>query len=626
MAVDIDQIVTDTKTYYTELMEQKGRYTGEQLYTDLNDWLAQSYPVEDLGKLEMKLKDLYKRACDVNGVEAESRFGVYPEYATGVTSLKLHLWHLGFSAESFIRGSTAAYNVITVMEKNLRDGGNTERFPIEVVPFFTGKEPGQGVSAFDIVTSIGASVVTSAYLICLWIIEQGYFNGPFDDAEKARLSPLASIVLSIMNINAVYEPFKDVKDAVFKSNKGKIEASQRPRPTILSYYYSYSRVATDILHQKKSRKTRTELVMDQVQQHNVQEKVRASKIKTVDIAALKNLLGMSDWFTRRLKIIYQYQSPVYTSVPTQLLASSFLSTSTEPSVNKEENPVWYNIEGFSQEKADAWLARTDGRFNFKVQEVISKGKKPSLLNMAASYRDTNNEHQVWLMACLKVWAWPEAVKRNSEQRLEELEQAWRRGALDETLRVHVISKRKDFNASDLAWVGAQSHGVEAFGALADVDPLGQQQQQLTDVQRKYISCQFEEWAQRLNIEASKHKLWLTEVEAFDSKSESELQRFRNERALTKKLAVETLCDTHYACQGFTAKDKAFSFLASSLVKAADVQPTRAAASVLRLIWADMAQLGLGHSRHTDDIIDYIKMQCESHPDVTAGLLCMPNTP
>ena len=137
--------------------------------------------------------------------------------------------------------------------------------------------PSQGVEAFDIVTSIGASVVTSAYLICLWIIEQGYFNGPFDDAEKARLSPLASIVLSIMNINAVYEPFKDVKDAVFKSNKGKIEASQRPRPTILSYYYSYSRVATDILHQKKSRKTRTELVMDQVQQHNVQEKVRSSK-------------------------------------------------------------------------------------------------------------------------------------------------------------------------------------------------------------------------------------------------------------------------------------------------------------------------------------------------------------
>ena len=52
MAVDLDQIVTDTKKYYTELMEQKGRYTGEQLYTDLNDWLAQSYPVEDLGKLE----------------------------------------------------------------------------------------------------------------------------------------------------------------------------------------------------------------------------------------------------------------------------------------------------------------------------------------------------------------------------------------------------------------------------------------------------------------------------------------------------------------------------------------------------------------------------------------------
>ena len=91
MAVDLDQIVTDTKTYYTELVEQKGRYTSEQLYTDLNDWLAQSYPVEDLGKLEGKLKDLYKRACDVNGVVEESRLDVYPAYATCVTSLKMHL-------------------------------------------------------------------------------------------------------------------------------------------------------------------------------------------------------------------------------------------------------------------------------------------------------------------------------------------------------------------------------------------------------------------------------------------------------------------------------------------------------------------------------------------------------
>ena len=94
------------------------------------------------------------------------------------------------------------------MEKDMLDGGNTAKHPIEVVPFLGGKVPGQGVEAFDIMTSIGSSVVTSAYLICIWVIQRGYFNGPLSDAEKATLQPLAKVVLSVMQINSDHEPVK----------------------------------------------------------------------------------------------------------------------------------------------------------------------------------------------------------------------------------------------------------------------------------------------------------------------------------------------------------------------------------------------------------------------------------
>ena len=40
----------------------------------------------------------------------------------------------------------------------------------------------------------------------------------------------------------------------------------------------------------------------------------------------------------------------------------------------------------------------------------------------------------------------------------------------------------------------------------------------------------------------------------------------------------------------------------------------------------MAQLGLAHSRHTSEIINLMKEACEHHPEVTAGWICMPNTP
>ena len=52
-----------------------------------------------------------------------------------------------------MRGSTVAYNVFQVMEKDMLDGGNTAKHPIEVVPFLGGKVPGQGVEAFDIMTT-----------------------------------------------------------------------------------------------------------------------------------------------------------------------------------------------------------------------------------------------------------------------------------------------------------------------------------------------------------------------------------------------------------------------------------------------------------------------------------------
>ena len=146
MSVDLDDMAVQVKKYYDKVMATTFE-NGEQKYTDLNDWLAQQYPAQDAAKLqelENKLKDLYTKCLGVVGVADQSLSDVYPPYPTsGIMNMKLHIWKLGFTADSFIRGSTAAYNVMMVMEKDLRDGGKTEKYPIEVLPFVTGKTPGQ---------------------------------------------------------------------------------------------------------------------------------------------------------------------------------------------------------------------------------------------------------------------------------------------------------------------------------------------------------------------------------------------------------------------------------------------------------------------------------------------------
>ena len=130
----------------------------------------------------------------------------------------------------------------------------------------------------------------------------------------------------------------------------------------------------------------------------------------------------------------------------------------------------------------------------------------------------------------------------------------------------------------------------------------------------------------LQIEGGRHKLWLTEAEAFDSRRESDMQRFRNERATLKTETVDKLCDSHYCCRGFDKKDKALTYMKSRLVSVSDIPPAKPIGSVLRLLWADLAQLGLSHSRHTAEIFESFNAACEHHPDVTGCILFMPNTP
>jgi hypothetical protein len=126
-------------------------------------------------------------------------------------------------------------------------------------------------------TGTGSSVVTSAYLLCCSIIEAGFFEGVVDANPPEQ--ELALCAKSLMEVVAIYKRAEGV-EAVFKINKGKIEAGKRPTPTILSHAASYNRVADDIRQRANTCQTRQELIMRQVTEHNIKEKTRGSKIKT----------------------------------------------------------------------------------------------------------------------------------------------------------------------------------------------------------------------------------------------------------------------------------------------------------------------------------------------------------
>ena len=138
----MEAMIVQAAQHCNGIMSRNSNHS-EELYTDLNDWLGTVYPTSAAEKpeeLSDKLQHWYKATCDVLGVPQETRCTVYPCYiSSSAATLNLHLWQLGFASESFIRGNTPAYNLFKVMEKDMLDGGNTAKHPIEVVPFLGGK-------------------------------------------------------------------------------------------------------------------------------------------------------------------------------------------------------------------------------------------------------------------------------------------------------------------------------------------------------------------------------------------------------------------------------------------------------------------------------------------------------
>ena len=63
-----------------------------------------------------------------------------------------------------------------------------------------------------------------------------------------------------------------------------------------------------------------------------------------------------------------------------------------------------------------------------------------------------------------------------------------------------------------------------------------------------------------------------------------------------------------------------------MTKIADMHPARPQSQILRLVYVDMAALGVHHSRQLTDLVGMIKSGCENHPEVFTAFVIMPNTP
>ena len=89
MGTSMETVYQKMKEQYTTLMEQKASFR-DSVYTDLNDWLGQTFsnlkfdPREPTPQetFKLSLQDLYKKCCQALGVEESIMDVKYPDYIT----------------------------------------------------------------------------------------------------------------------------------------------------------------------------------------------------------------------------------------------------------------------------------------------------------------------------------------------------------------------------------------------------------------------------------------------------------------------------------------------------------------------------------------------------------------
>jgi hypothetical protein len=105
-----------------------------------------------------------------------------------------------------------------------------------------------------------------------------------------------------------------------------------------------------------------------------------------------------------------------------------------------------------------------------------------------------------------------------------------------------------------------------------------------------------------------------------------LQKWRNDRGFIKESGVKELCESTYNSQGFEKKEGVETWIGQQMTKIADMHPARPQSQILRLMYVDMAALGLNHSRQLPDLVKMIKTGCENHPETFSAIVILPNTP
>ena len=623
---DIDKQLQDY--YQNQYNQEEDTPQGKQAkYLNWNDYFVKKFNTEDkknsyMGRMWSLLESVRQHAP---GPKKPKLLDVLPAGPTPdeetdggqPVQMLLFLAKLPLDTSGYIRGATNSRQALENMSKFVLTGNKTDMYPIEVAPDLLGCTSQQAVPDWSMGVSVGNGVVMAAHLFVNGALELNIWDRCPEDQRRS----LSIRLRKCLQIKCMWKYAPHMKGQVFESISTKAHAVRRARTSILGYMAGYNIVINMELSKRGQRKSRQELLTDLIRWHNSQETTKTSKITPSEIQAMKIV---ATWEAegqaiRRLQAMWGASPASQSAVTVEMLAAIYLDPAKDSLVSAEADPLWHAIYTPSEAKIMVYLQRCEGVFQHKIDEQVAAGKKPSLVSRADNYRDPDKELG-YKLACLWVFCEPEMKKNNTPKRVAELTEMFMHGSLDTKLTKACRDQDKDFKPRHIPWVNRPNSEDQVLDAET------RSLKQLQTVQEKNLRGQFELFTLNLDMEAAAHTKQKEEEKEWDSSFQDEARRARERVHDLREKAVKDEMTSIYqvtSCKDATA---ACSWMGTKLKTVAGATPARPREEILRLIWMDMGEVGLTHSKQLDDFNDIARAGVEALPLMTAVVLMPATTP
>ena len=237
------------------LVEKRADASEWPKFSTVTGYLAYHYPTADawaefgmaMQRWEVYIQSAFHAGHDHCLVTVPAGDARAEEVQRESERYRVRIWHLSCAADASLRGPAPTHTILQNVERFLSQGCPTHQYPVKVFFDMFGLSSGEVLPSFKIGICEGMSTVTACFLIAHCLVNMDAWPN-FQGNQADVLNALSMDILSIFHLTVVDGGSGlNITAKIQRSLGGKLDATERIRPSPLEMYRAFRHRATELV-------------------------------------------------------------------------------------------------------------------------------------------------------------------------------------------------------------------------------------------------------------------------------------------------------------------------------------------------------------------------------------------